>query len=426
MQITVSLTVDVPATATFDLVEPLIVEEGRRAMVRAVRAVCREYEGLTETCPHCQSPLLQSEGTKRRVVLCHFGRVEIMLHRLRCEGCGARFRPAEPFLACLAGSNVTRTLREACVLAGTSWPYTTAAKVLHDLCGAQVSAETVRQVTRTVGEAAVTEELTAAHEALALPPREDEETREPPSNQLLIGLDGGWVASRDQNGGMEGKVGVVATEVDAIGHGRHRLSCRRYVATFLSAQRVGELTYAAAHRLGGATAAEQIALGDGADWIKRQVVLHFPDAVGILDWSHLERCVRRAIRSVRPGSLFRTERHALYETVFSALRQGDTQTALAALRPLRPAPPLEPVAALEAALTYLHNQRDWIGDYQRWQDAGYPIGSGMVERAVELVINRRMKRRGMRWLRANADPLVTLRVRTLNQDWDDASQPRVA
>jgi hypothetical protein len=52
----------------------------------------------------------------------------------------------------------------------------------------------------------------------------------------------------------------------------------------------------------------------------------------------------------------------------------------------------EPIKALEEAIIYLHNQREWIGNYEQWRDAGYPVGSGLVERAVALVINRRMKR----------------------------------
>jgi hypothetical protein len=417
---------EVSPAADFDAVEPLIVDAGRRAMVQAVRAVCRDYEGRTVSCPHCASVWLQSEGTERRVLLCPFGRVEVWLHRLRCEGCGAHFRPADSFLACLQGGNVTRTLREACVLAGTSWPYGTAARVLHDLCGAQVSAETVRQVTRQVGEEALTEEVAAAQQALALPQRERVDQREVSPDQLLIGLDGGWVASRDQAGGMEGKVGVLATEVEALGNGRGRLRRRRYVATFGDARRMGELTYAAACELGGDEAGEQLALGDGADWIKRQVALHFPDAVRILDWPHLERCVRRALRQARPGEAGRAERHQCADVVFTALRHGEVATALAALHTLRPPVATEPTAALEAARRYLQTQRDWIGNYDAWHAAGYPIGSGMVERAVELVINRRLKRHGMRWLRANADSLVALRVRTLNRDWDAATLPRVA
>jgi hypothetical protein len=73
--------------------------------------------------------------------------------------------------------------------------------------------------------------------------------------------------------------------------------------------------------------------------------------------------------------------------------------------------------ALRAAITYLDKQREWIGSYERWKQQGYPVGSGLVERAVSWVINRRMKRRGMRWLRKNATAVVALRVDLLNHDW---------
>ena len=73
--------------------------------------------------------------------------------------------------------------------------------------------------------------------------------------------------------------------------------------------------------------------------------------------------------------------------------------------------------ALKQALTYLQEQRDWIGDYEQWKEQGYPIGSGIIERAVAVVINRRMKKRGMRWKRCNATALVALRVDLLNTDW---------
>src|SRR5215469_4516043 len=275
VQIPVSRARDVPATRDLDAVEPLIVAEGRRAMARAVRAVCREQEGATASCPRCRSPRLQSEGTERRVRLCQFGRAEVMGHRLRCEGRGARFCPAGPFLACPQGGNLTRALREARALAGASRPDATAARVLHEPCGARGSAEAIRRTPRRVGEGAVAEQVACAREALAPAPQGAEGPAGAGPDQLLVGLDGGWVASRDQAGGMEGKVGVVATEVEALGHGRRRLSRRRYVATFRGAERLGALAFAAAR--------EQGALGDGADWIKRQVDPHLPEAVRILD-----------------------------------------------------------------------------------------------------------------------------------------------
>ena len=77
---------------------------------------------------------------------------------------------------------------------------------------------------------------------------------------------------------MEGKIGVVASHVDTVGkQGRHRLTKRRYVATFGPADELGMLTYAAACDLGATEAKQQVVLADGAEWIKTQAGEHFPD-----------------------------------------------------------------------------------------------------------------------------------------------------
>ncbi|HEU5383312.1 MAG TPA: hypothetical protein VFV38_48545 [Ktedonobacteraceae bacterium] len=49
---------------------------------------------------------------------------------------------------------------------------------------------------------------------------------------------------------MEGKIGVIASQIDPVGkHGRHRLTKRRDVATFASAEELGRLASAAASEL---------------------------------------------------------------------------------------------------------------------------------------------------------------------------------
>lgn len=116
----------------------------------------------------------------------------------------------------------------------------------------------------------------------------------------------------------------------------------------------------------------------------------------------------------------REARRQAHAAIPALLWTGEVEGALAALRALLPTDAAPP-AALTEALTYLHEQRACIGDYGAWQAAGLPIGSGMVEREVALVINRRMKRQGMRWRRANADALVALRVRAINDTWDRAA-----
>ncbi len=437
MLIKVSLTLELPASGDVNSVEPLVVQAGRRAMEDALREACREYERQVVVCPHCGSERLQGEGTDRRVLLCSFGRVDLYLRRLRCEECWQRFRPADRFLSCLAGGNVSAQLRQACVLAGASWPYATAATVLRDLCGAKVSAETVRQLTRRAGDAEVEQQLGDVEKILNPTAKEVRAERDSEFSQetvpedrspelLMVGLDGGWVPSREQFGGMEGKVGVIASEVEHIGKGRRRLSQRRYVATFGNSERLGVLAYGAATELRAEDAHWQVVVGDGAKWIKTEARLHFPQAVKILDWPHVVRAVQRAIRTALPGRRLREERKDRYKKVIEPLWLGKAEEALAELEALRPKECDEPIVALEEAIGYLQGQRDWLGNYQAWQEAGYPIGSGLVERAVELVINRRFKRRGMRWCRANADAVVALRVRTINTEWGHSTFPTAA
>lgn len=433
MEVTVSLTVTVEDWMDVDGWEQAIVTAGRHAMAKALQALITAQERL-DGCPTCGSSAVGWHDTRSRVVLTSFGRVVIRVRRARCRTCGYRYRPASDALASLGQVNTTAALRTAAVAAGSSWPFATAARLLDELLGAVISPEQVRQLTISAGrQRAAGQQATAA--ACVTPTAEvvrsertaaTERTRygsrpvvaPPPPARLLVGLDGGWIPSRDQPGGMEGKVGVVATGTVAIGPDRQALSPRRYVATFDAANVLGTLTYAAATALGGTQSPTQIVIGDGAEWIKHQTRQQFPDATPILDWAHLARVMIRAVRLACPGRSQRDQRRTHYRAVMDALWTGQVDVATARLVGLRD--PDRPCVALEEAITYLQTQRDWLGDYAAWQAAGFPIGSGMIERAVAVVINWRLKDRGMRWTRTSATAIVALRTERLNQDWDEA------
>jgi hypothetical protein len=127
---------------------------------------------------------------------------------------------------------------------------------------------------------------------------------------------------------MEGKIAVVATGVAASSPDRQRLAPRRYIATFEQAERRGALTYAAVDALGATARPQQVVLGDGAAWIKTQADWHFPDAIKILNWAHLERSVHQAIRTACPGKERQAERYALYQTIDGQLWGGAVDAAL--------------------------------------------------------------------------------------------------
>jgi len=412
--------------------EQAIVEASRQAMANALQTVVTAQEAL-DACPACGADAVGWHDNRSRVVLTSFGRVVLRVGRAACRVCGHRCRPAQEALASLGGGNTTAALRTAAVAAGSSWPFATAARLLGELLGATISPEQVRHLTIATGQQVAPDQQATAT-ALVAPSADairaertaaTERTRHgsrpvtaaPTPARLLVGLDDGWVPSREQAGGMEGKVGVVATGVVAISSTRQALIPRRYVATFAPARVLETLTYVAADALGGTQSPCQIVVGDGAEWIKHQAAQHFPTATCILDWTHLARVILRAVRLACPGSGQRDRRWILYRSLTDHLWSGAVDAAAEVLAGLRD--PATVCPALAEAVGYLASQRDWLGDYAAWQAAGYPIGSGMIERAVALVINWRMKDRGMRWTRTSASAIVALRVERLNHDWDD-------
>ena len=53
--------------------------------------------------------------------------------------------------------------------------------------------------------------------------------------------------------------------------------------------------------------------------------------------------------------------------------------------------------SLPALHQFISNNQAAIIDYHHFQQAGYYIGSAVVERAVDLLVCRRQKRRGPNW-----------------------------
>lgn len=133
---------------------------------------------------------------------------------------------------------------------------------------------------------------------------------------MLVGLDGGWVGSREQRAGMEGKVAVVCSRMQDLpmraysttfswsdrggprypARQRHRLVERRFVATCGPARQLGQQAKAAAQTLCGDPSRPGVVIADGAKWIKQEQAQHFPQASCILDWAHLWRESSAAIR----------------------------------------------------------------------------------------------------------------------------------
>ncbi len=446
MQVQVSLKIEMAASVELSQMEQQIQEAGQQAMREAMKQAIRQWEDQRPCCPRCGQQQRRLEGTVRRVIATLFGRVQVPRRRFRCQGCGQRWCPANALFAQLKGGTMSQPLQEAAALVGCSWPYRVACQVLKKLSGAQISAEEIRLQTNRQGQHRAAQQQAEAESVdSALAAAQTVSAAEPTAEPMLVGLDGGWVCSREQRGGMEGKVAVVCSHMEDLPmpthsatfswsqrggrrrppRQRHRLVKRRYVATFGPAKQLGQLAASAARRVRQDPKQPEVVIADGASWIKTQQQRHFPQATCILDWAHLWREVDQTLRAIgRAKELPQHQQRYQHLLSRSQLWQGEVDLAIQGLRDLEEGLEPEVREKLRQTIGYLHNHRDWMGSYEQWKRQGYPVGSGMIERAVALVINRRMKKRGMRWLRPNATAVVALRTDVLNEDWIAPQQER--
>jgi len=415
MELMIPLPLTVPDTPlSLDELETAVHQWGLAVQQHALALAWQAQAALRPTapCPHCQAQCQRPAGSKARRIETRFGPVRLVRRRLRCRGCGRHFQPDDAALGALLGAGrCTRSLRELAAQCGASWPYRQAAQVLGLVRGTPLASETVRQIVARTG-AVVGRQYEDEAARVCRPPA----TAPPPTAgaaQVEITLDGAWIHSRDNAHGMEIKVAVVHTGSEACGATRTRLTGRRYAATAAGVAPFGPLVTAAIDRVEGFTSPVQTLLGDGAAWIWRLGNEIVPDATPVLDPWHLRDARRRATRAAVPDKHLRRPWSAGLE---EALDNGDVPTALGILAQMQRQ---YPHRALGEFAGYLRTHMGRIPNYAARRAAGETIGSGAVEKGVDVVVNRRMKgRRGMRWWRERAAGVVALRLAVLNDEWD--------
>lgn len=415
MELMIPLPLIVPDTPlSLDQLEEAVHRWGlaiqRHALARAWQAQAALRPPVP--CPGCQSERQQRAGSRIRTVETRCGPVRLRRARVCCRGCGRHFQPDDAALdATLGAGRCTPSLRALAAQCGASWPYRQAAQVVGMLRGTPLAVETIRRVVAQTGRAVADQydrEATAAcrPSATAPPPSA------PPAAVEVL-LDGAWVRSWDNAHGMEIKVGVVHTGSERCGATRTRLTDRRYAATAAGVAPFGALVTAAIERVDGFAAVEQTLLGDGAAWIWRLGGALLPTATQVLDRWHLRDARRRATRCAIPDKTLRQPWSVQLE---EALDSGAVTTTLAVLAEMSRQ---YPHPALGEFVGYLHTHAERIPDYAARQAAGRTIGSGAVEKGVDVVVNRRLKgRRGMRWWRERTAGVIALRLAILNDEWE--------
>ncbi len=315
------------------------------------------------------------------------------------------FCPLDEQLALLPG-RLTPHLHEGLVRLATWMPFAQAAELLAMFTGVHLSPSTVRRQTEAAGGVAVTLETMEADRILRDYPA-------PPSGpaRLVVSADGAMVPLRHGEW-AEVRTLVIGEPQAPDPDGAVHTQALSYFSRLTDAATFGYLALSEIYRRGVLTATEVAAVMDGAEWLQGFIDLHCPQAVRILDFPHAAQRISELGQALfgegSPEAQQWTTEH------LHLLKHRGPPPVLAALRSLHVLHP--ELEVLPSNLAYLEKRVAQM-DYPRFQAAGWPIGSGMVESGNKLVVEARLKGAGMRWAREQVNRMLALRNLVCSDRW---------
>jgi hypothetical protein len=285
-----------------------------------------------------------------------------------------------------------------------------AGELLEELLGIEVSATSTRRSTYQTGQA-----------ALAVQQAEEDRIREdlpePPkgAERQVISADGAFVPLV---GGEWAEVKtLVVAEIVQTEEGEADTSKGSSFSRLATVETCSQQALVELHRRGVEQADAVCAVTDGAEWLQGFTDDHCPKAVRILDFAHAAEYVS-AIGQLATEAGAELPPKWLEERLHSLKHEGP-EPVLAQLRTLQAQHPS--VALLSEKLAYLE-KREAHMQYPTYQEAGWPIGSGMVESANKLIVEARLKGAGMHWSRQHVNAMLVLRNAVCNQRWQETWQ----
>jgi hypothetical protein len=386
----VSITVDVGSTR-FEDIEKSCVEAGRAAAKEAMAGICRGLEASRG--PRARKARY---GRSRRI-LTRCGYLTITRGRARRSD-GTRYFQLDERLGLAPHHEASPWVRRrGCELAAEH-PYREAARLLSQEVGATVDYRAVWRWVQAEGDArlkARAERVNAMFGDGEAPPRPPG----PVPDRLTVAVDATGIRLIEGEGGSV-KLSVSFTGSEQLTGAKRRLTDRMVFADIADPDGFGQaLAYSLESAYGAHRIDALMLLADGETWIKHLALDWLPGARYQCDHWHLavkirEFCDREEPRFRRMLHRAFSHPHRLAADLRSGRWRGD------------------PAKALELA-TYLTHNGDHLHTYRRMGPGGWMHGSGPAEKHIELTVNRRFKRRGMRWSRRGARHLLAIRLEVI-------------
>jgi hypothetical protein len=322
-----------------------------------------------------------------------------------CSACRRGRYPLDDVLKLGTGQCSTHVRALACRFA-SYLPFALATRELEMVCGVKLSASSVQRIAKQTGR----QLLQDWQERIRQPARQQMQQVEAMKRipqQLHISMDG--VMAHVDGAWREVKLGVCYERAggSAGEKGPTKASyCATYCATLSNSHEFGRQLRTLAHQAGEPRCRKVAVVADGSDWIWRETGKHFTQRVQILDFFHVcEHLWALANAHFGEGS---PEASAWIHAQKGRLLENKVAEMLSEIRSW---PPRTPAIAetQRKELAYLSKHAHRMR-YKTFEDAGYHIGSGVMESSCRWVVQQRMKGSGMRWSSEGAESMLQLRT----------------
>ncbi len=427
-----------PEELGLNLAEAKVILSGiQRTMVEQQAA---SFIAVRERCPEC-GKALRRNGHHAIVMRTVFGKLNINSPRLyRCRCGGDKRESFSP----LAEALPERTSAEMLYLE-TKWAslmsYGMTLSLLEEVLPVSDDLNTtaIRKNVQQLAER-IESELGEEKDVFIQGCQREWGALPTPAGPLAVGIDGGYVHSREQKGGQGGCFEViVGKSIPSEGESkcfgfvnRYDQKPKRRLFEVLSSQ--------------GLQMNQQITfLSDGGDTVRELQMYLSPQAEHVLDWFHVTMrltvmkqmvkglaaeahvAVTSAEDEEKDEPLNAAEVEESLETLKWNLWHGNVHRAQQLVEELEwdlelVAEGSEKAKKLQKAVRefggYITANREFIPNYGDRYRNGERISTGFVESAVNQVVAKRMvKKQQMRWTKRGAHLLLQIRTRVLNDDW---------
>jgi len=348
------------------------------------------------------------------------GRITLRRAYYHCAQCQRGIVPRDDDLG-VTHASLSPGLRKMVARAAAAEPFATAAGLLAELAGIELTDKRIERSAETDG-AAVAHRIAAEAPAIArgkvavLPAPADRAQR---PDKLYLAIDGTGVpmvpaATTGRTGkSADGRAHTrevklaclfTQTRVDDDARPMRDENSTSYLASFAPADQFATLVAAEARRRGADDIRQLVVLGDGAPWIWNLATAILPEATPIVDIYHAREHLHDLTATLAP--LLGDQRDDWLTARRADLDAGDIETLVAETTrlPLDDNTARDTTKALAYFKTNAHRMR-----YRYFRELGLFIGSGVVEAGCKSVIGQRLKLSGMRWNIPGATGILTLR-----------------